>query len=465
MQVLLASPRRSAHTGEWITAPHQGLLSIAAVLRAGTFFDTRNVQVEVVDDQLEFLLVPNARPGACLSGHKADVVGVQAVTSNLKNAINLLDRARTLSPGVLTVLGGFAPTQEADQLVGSGAADVVVKGEGEYTFSELIYNYGTWGRAGLGQIGGITFRQDDGSVVTNPARPLIRQLDTLPFPARDLVDIPLYRRVSRGRAGNLVVSRGCSYACAYCYSKHLWGVGQRRFGVERTVAEIRSMVEEYGIDRIRIEDDDFLEDRRWLVGFCTAMIDSGLNRRVEWEAKGRPEHMEAEILRWMRQAGCFRLMMGVETLDPVLLRRLNRGLKSVALVKQALDRLSEAGIAVQATVILGIPGETAAGMRHTLQWLDEHLTGRSLIGPCFFMPFDRVAEAIVERMDFHIKNPDPDCYTGYVPVTASPACSYEELWAIYEEIGPARQRSFRRIGRLPTLEEVRRRMVARRQAG
>src|SRR5205085_2792634 len=98
--------------------------------------------------------------------------------------------------------------------------------------------------------------------------------DTLPLPARDLVDMHLYRRISRGRAGNVITSRGCSYACAYCYSRHQWGVGQRRHGVERVLREVSILLDEYGFDRIRIEDDDFLEDRQWVVGFCESLIET-----------------------------------------------------------------------------------------------------------------------------------------------------------------------------------------------
>jgi radical SAM superfamily enzyme YgiQ (UPF0313 family) len=457
MDVMLVTPRRSAYTGEWITAPNQGLLSIAATLRESTFHDTHNVKVEVIDDQLLLLEDPSSAPGAFLDQRRPDIVGVQALTSNLKNAVKLCDTARGKNPDALTVLGGIAPTQISEELVMSGAADVVVHGEGELTFSELVSTFGERGRAGLREVAGITYRDDYGRAVHNEPRPLVADLDQLPSPARDLADMATYQRVSKGRAGNLITSRGCSYACAYCYSRHQWGRGQRRHSVERALDEVTILLEDYGVDRIRIEDDDFIEDREWARAFCDGMRVRGLSGRLEWEAKGRPNQMDAELLRDLRSAGCFRLLMGVESLDPQLLKRLNRGV-TVDMVERALGLLRASGVAVQATVILGIPGETLDATRYTLRWLDERLSGRDIVGACFFTPFHRVDREMAKRVNFKVEVEDTDCYTGHVPVTSSPACSYEELWALYEDMGNTRHGKFQRIGYLASFDEVRNRM-------
>ncbi|MCB1056660.1 MAG: hypothetical protein KDD11_14255, partial [Acidobacteria bacterium] len=106
MQILLVSARRSAYTGESISAPHQGILSLASVLREGTFADTRGVHVEVLDDQLFVLDRPWAPPSVCLEGRSPDVVGVQCSTSSYKNALKILDEVRARNSRALRVLGG-----------------------------------------------------------------------------------------------------------------------------------------------------------------------------------------------------------------------------------------------------------------------------------------------------------------------------------------------------------------------
>lgn len=458
MNILLVSARRSAYTGEWITAPHQGLLSLAAVIRAGTFHDTVGVGVEVVDDQLEFLKAPQVPLGTWLDGRHPDIIGVLTTTSSLKNGIKLLEEARLRFPKALTILGGVGVTTIAQELITKGAADVAVRGEGEHTFSHLVSVYGNVGRSGFHDVEGITFRDEEGRIISNRNRAAIEDLDRLPLPAHDLVDMAVYRKISRGRAGNLITSRGCSYACAYCYSKHQWGVGQRRFTVERVLAEVRNLVEVYGIDRIRIEDDDFVEDKKWIRSFCQGLINQRL--QVEWEAKARPDHLDADILRLMRRSGCFRLLVGVETLDPNLLTRLRRSIK-VETTEHALDLMRDSGIGAQATMILGIPGETDKGMRETIAWLDKRKGDHDISSPCFFVPFyEEIARAMSQRLEFTIVEQDTDRYTGHFPVTSSPACSYEELLALYDDMQPTRRGIYDRIAHLAPFSEVQERLSA-----
>jgi radical SAM superfamily enzyme YgiQ (UPF0313 family) len=373
------------------------------VLRAGTFADTRGVSVAVVDEQLETLEHPMEPPGAWLSRYQPDIVGVQVCTSSLRNGLNLLRMARARFPGVLTVLGGPGVASAGEQLFNDGDVDAIVLGEGEVTFSELVCAFAGKREADLSGMPGLIFRGHDGLPERTPKRQPIRHLDMLPFPARDLVDMRSYRRISKGRAGNLITSRGCSYACAYCYSKHQWGVGQRRFSVSRVIEEIRIMVEDYGFDRIRIEDDDFLESTEWVTEFCNRLIELNLNTALEWEAKARPDHMDPEMLALMRRSGCFRLLMGVETLDPALLARLSRPLQ-IAVLERALNLLRRHAIGVQATVILGIPGETAEAMRYTLNWLEERLKGNhDITSPCFFVPFySEIGDAMQRKLPFTV---------------------------------------------------------------
>jgi methyltransferase len=460
VDVLLVNARRSAYSGESISAPHQGLLSLASVLREATFHDIRGARVEVLDDQLFVVDRPQLPPSTFIVGRSPDIVGVQTVTSSLKNGIRLLDEVRGRLPATLTVLGGVGPTPVARDLVAAGAADVVVRGEGEYAFSSLVHTFGTSGRAAFREVPGITFRDENGGVIETPASRQIAPLDLLPLPARDLVDMHYYRRMSRGRAGNLITSRGCQHACAYCYSRHQWGVGQRRHGVERVIREIEILVDEYGFDRIRIEDDDFLADRQWVVSLCDALTAARLPDRVEWEAKARPDDLDEEIVGRLRGAGCFRLLVGIETLDPQLLRMMSRPVK-IAVLERALELLYRGGIGAQATLILGIPGETDTAMRRTLGWLEEKL-GRNrhdIVSPCFFVPFHHdVAASMARRLDFVVEVHDTDCYTGHIPVTSSGACTLGELQQLYDDMHPDRRGDYKRVAHLAPLEEVQRRL-------
>jgi radical SAM superfamily enzyme YgiQ (UPF0313 family) len=461
MQVLLVNARRSSYSGESISAPQIGLLSMAATLRAGTFHRTEGVDVRYIDDQLFVLDRPLAPPSAALVGHQPDIVGVQALTSSLKNGLRVVAETRALRPNALTVLGGVGATPVARELIEQDAVDVVVRGEGEYTFSHIVDEYARNGRANLGKIRGIAFRDGDGNVVETPMGPQIQALDMLPMPARDLADMDHYRTISRGRSGNLITSRGCSYACAYCYSKHQWGVGQRRHSAQRVVAEIRELVEVYGFDRIRIEDDDFVEDVERMQQLCAAIEESGLEGTFEWEAKARPDLIDDDMARMLRKSGCFRLLVGVETLDWTLLKKLGRPVK-VEVTERALATLSRAGIGVQATMILGIPGETDEAMRATLTWLQARLgkNTHDIVSPCFFVPFHaEVEKDMAKRVKFSLETTDTDCFTGHIPVTSSDGASVEELWKLYDDMKPARRGGkYEKVAYLAPLDEVQRRL-------
>lgn len=461
MQVLLVNARRSPYSGESISAPQLGLLSLAAVLREGTFHDTKGTDVRFIDDQLFVLQRPLATPDEFLRGHRPDIVGIQVLTSSLKNGLKLAAETRHHHPGALVVLGGVGATPTARQLIENDAVDVVVKGEGEVTFSHLVHEFGTNGRKNFRKIRGIVFRDEDGTVVETPAAPQVMRLDKLPKPARDLADMQRYRTISRGRAGNVITSRGCSYACAYCYSKHQWGVGQRRHSADRVMEEIRELVEVHGFDRIRIEDDDFVEDVPRMQELCQAIADSGLQGRFEWEAKARPDLIDDDMARMLRESGCFRLLVGVETLDWSLLKRLGRPVK-VEVTERAISSLSNAGIGVQATLILGIPGETDEAMRSTITWLQSRLgdNRHDIVSPCFFVPFHHEVEKdMAKRVEFTLETNDTDCYTGHIPVTSSKGASIDELWQLYDDMTPTRRDGqYKRIAYLADLRTVQTRL-------
>jgi len=453
MKILLTSPRRSVYTGEWIAAPIQGLLFLASAIRSGTFFDTSHSEIRIVDEQLELIKNPNSLQGLNNSDFTPDIIGVQALTSNLNNGIKMIRLFRARYPKALILMGGISPTQRAEELLKKEILDAIIHGEGEVTFSELVYRYELEGRKAFSKIRGLSYLNDDGKFIKNPPRPNIPDLNILPPPARDLVDIDLYKKISYGRSGNIISSRGCSFVCKYCYSKHQWGVGLRRISVDKLIAEIREMHEVYGFERIRFEDDDFMENPDYVIMFCEAMIATGLNKKVEWEAKGRPNFMKLENLKLLRKANCFRLMMGVETLDPVLLKRMNRGVTSER-IERSLNIMSQADIAVQATVVLGIPNESIDSIRYTMNWLDSRLKGRDIMGPCFFTPWDGVEKDMNDSTEFEIVIKDLDFYTGHMPVTSSAACSYDDLMKLYNDMGRSREGVFNRIAHLTSLEKV-----------
>jgi radical SAM superfamily enzyme YgiQ (UPF0313 family) len=447
MRILLGNARRSAHTGESTTAPPLGLLTLAAVLRAGTFHDTTGAQVEVVDDDLAGPARRGAGLPGALRGRLPDIVGIHALTSSLGNGLRLAAEARQHRPTALVVLGGVGAAGPADRLVADGTVDVVVPGEAEYTFSDLVHRYAAGGRRCLQEVRGIVFRDDAGWVVRTPGVQ-VADLDRLPPPARDLADPRRYRTADAGRVGHLVAARGCPHGSWHPQGGGCAGngcAGDRRHGVPRVVAEIRELVERYGCDRVRIDGEDVVGDPVWTAALCTAISRSGLAGRFEWETTGRLHPVDDDLARMLRAAGCSRLALDAGPLDWRQLRRLGRTVQ-VQAADRALTGLAGAGIGVHLTATLGIPGESAGAMRETLAWLRRRLDGadRNVVSIRFFVPYrDGAARDATGRVVGRVETPDLDCWTGSLPVTSSPGASISELWQLYTELART-PRSIRR---------------------
>ncbi|MCJ7659407.1 MAG: cobalamin-dependent protein [Anaerolineales bacterium] len=235
-----------------------GLLYLAGFLRE------RGFSVEVFDGTFTDGIDNFA---AILAESHPRVVGITAVQPNRETALNLAEIAH--DAGATVILGGPDATSNPEVYLLNRAVDLIVHHEGELTLVELL---GTLlGRESyqpkIKTIEGIAFRDDRGEVVINPRRPYILNLDELPLPARDLIDMENYMDVWREHHGytsmTISVARGCPYGCKWCESA-VHGQDFRLRSPESVVAEVKSLMEIYEIDRLRVVDDVDGIDRQWI---------------------------------------------------------------------------------------------------------------------------------------------------------------------------------------------------------
>ncbi len=243
-----------------------GLLYLASYLRQ------RGHQVSIFDatfatDESEFL--------AGLSAGKPDVVGISALTPNRTAALRLAAMARRL--GALVILGGPDPTREPHDYLCDPAVDLVVHHEGEETLAVLLDHLaaGNLTDEVLEREPGIAFRRGD-QVIVNPPRAPIEDLDSLPPPARDLIDMPRYLAYWKQRNGyaSLTIStaRGCPYGCKWCRDA-VHGNEFRQRSPQHVAAEVRAIQETYQVDRLRVVDDVDGFSRRWLEEWANSAAD------------------------------------------------------------------------------------------------------------------------------------------------------------------------------------------------
>jgi len=312
--------------------PPLGLMSIAAVLDGH--------EVEILDMKAE--RVTGKALGRKLGS--VDIVGITALTPSIDSALEVCRIAR--ESGALTVLGGVHPSL-VPQTVENPEVDIVVRGEGELSFKDIVD-----GRS-LDSISGITYKAGTG-VVHNPARPPA-DLDALPPPRRDLVSRyqKQYRAFGR-RLGALSTARGCPYKCIFCCVPKVWQ-GYRELSPAGVINEIKRMGE---VEIIAIVDDNFCHDMRRVEEICDLIIQEGLNDRL-YSVFSRVDSIvrHPAIVKKMASANMRVVLIGVEAATQAALDRMNKKMK-IEDIYNACEILEKNGIMIWAAHIIGNLGDT-----------------------------------------------------------------------------------------------------------
>ncbi len=235
-----------------------GLLYLAAFIRE------RGFSVEIFDgtflEGLDDL-------STAINKFSPRIVGITAVKPNRQIALSVAEKAHDF--GAFVVLGGPDPTYSPDTYLRSSSVDIVVHHEGELTLLELLYCMQA--DKEYCHLDGIAYRSDNGEVVVNPRRDFILNLDELPLPARDLIDIDQYLQTWREHNGyaslTISVARGCPFGCEWCQDA-VHGTDLRQRSPESVVAEVKSLMTAYDIDRLRVIDDVDGLDLEWVVSWA-----------------------------------------------------------------------------------------------------------------------------------------------------------------------------------------------------
>lgn len=308
------------------------------------------------------------------------LVGITANTVMMPPATRMAALVQERLPEVLVVLGGkHVSVIPEDVYNGQDVVfDVSVLGEGEETFLEIVETLGGHGskkafladRSALEKIRGIAF-QRDGKFHQTPPRPFIRDLDKLPFPARDLLPLHLYKpaghRHKRLPAFSMVAIRGCPYPCTFCSEAR---TTVRFSSPARVVAEIEHLVETYGAKEITFWDDTLTLNKKWMYDLCDRLTEKKLG--VVWSCFAAINTITTELLARMKAAGCWNIFYGIEAADDSVQKHIRiQKFGSTDHVKQTIRQTQAAGIEVRAAFMVGLPGETPATAMKTLTMAKE----------------------------------------------------------------------------------------------
>ncbi len=357
MRVALISPKWNKKANDY---PPLGLAYLAAVLeRAGH-------EVQVFDFGLDPLVsVETDIDRVC--AFDPQVVGITSMTSVYESALDTAARLKARL-GRPIILGGPHATVFPERVLSEAPViDYVVRGEGEETVLELVSALES-GIRDIGRIQGVTHRQH-GSIVSNPDRPLLTDLDSLPFPARHLFSLDRYGlRTPNGRPmATLLSSRGCPYNCAYCF-KGIVGRTYRQRSPGNIMAEIRQVIDQYGLHDFYFIDDLFTVNSRRLADLMEQFIAGGT--KIQWQCLGRVDSVTAPLLSRMYAAGCRQIHYGIESGNQRILERIGKGI-NLDQVRRAVRWAQEAGIHVKGYFMLGLPGDTPETMQQTIDFAVE----------------------------------------------------------------------------------------------
>ena len=335
---------------------------------------------------------------------KPDVVGVTAITPSIYKAEDVLKIASEVVPQAVRVLGGIHATFMYKQVLSEAPwVDVIVRGEGEEIFRDLIraIDAGEW-PACRKMINGIAFVEGD-QIVATPAAATVKDLDAI-NPDWSLLEWSKYIYVPLGvRVAIPNMARGCPFTCSFCSQWKFWRDYRVRDPV-KVVDEIEKLVNEHRVGFFILADEEPTINRKKFIQFCEELIRRGLPDKVKWGINTRVTdiYRDRELLSFYRKAGLVHVSLGTEAAAQLKLDQFNKETK-VEENKQAIRLLREADIFTEAQFIVGLDNETAETLEETFQmawdWQPD-LANWAMYTPWPFTPLFRELKDKVEIFDF-----------------------------------------------------------------
>ncbi len=369
MRILFITPPYSIaeryHTKAKITKgflPPLGLASIATVLKENGH-TVRILDLPVLNYTLEQLknYVKEFQP---------ELIAFAAITPTMDKAARIAGYLKPFTNAVY-IFGGLHPSLFPEETLKTvPLAEIVVIGEAEHTFAELADKLEK--KQPIHDVAGICYR-DNGHIKRTAPRKLITNLNDLPIPSREFFDMrkymPLPNQYKRLPATNMLTARGCPYAkCTFCFEAGDHKPIFRRITPERAVAEIKMLVDTYGIKEISFWDDVFLVGQQWMQQFHDGLKKENID--ITWSCYGYFPYLNKEILKLAKASGCWNIFYGIEAGNQQLLNTIKKGFTKEQ-AKQALQWTHELGIETRGSFILGLPGETPALAKETVDFAIE----------------------------------------------------------------------------------------------
>ncbi len=298
-----------------------------------------------------------------LKEFKPDYLLVNVATPTFNSDISAITRAKEILPGITVIAKGAAFMEHTlDLMYFAKNIDYILYGEPEETLRELLIGVAPYRILGL-------YYWDDIRVKFTGSRPFLRDLDSLPFPARHLVDNTLYRRPDTNEVQAVIkVSRGCPFHCFFCLATPVSGAEVRKRSVPNIIEEIKECVEKYKIKNFVFWSDIFNIDKKWVMELCQAIIDNKL--KITWSANTRADTADEEMAEMMYKAGCRLVSIGVESGSQEILNNIGKRI-TLDDVRMTVKIFKKLGIKIYNYFVIGLPWENEETVEETIDFAIE----------------------------------------------------------------------------------------------
>lgn len=334
--------------------PPLGLMYLAGYLKEKTLHE-----VKIIDCQVEQLSYQELEDR--IIRENPNIIGVTAMTFTLIDVIKTARLAKKINQKIKVVLGGPHVNIYPDETMAIKEIDFLVLGEGERPFKELIDNIDRI--ENLRQIKGLVFRKRN-EIINTGHQELIKDLDSIPFPARELLPYQKYFSVvsSKRPVTTMFTSRGCPFQCLFCDRPHLGKIFRARSA--NNVVDEMEECQRMGIKEILIYDDTFGVDRRRVLDICSEIQKKGLT--IAWDVRTRVDTVDEKVLKAMKKANCQRIHYGVEAGTEKILEILKKGI-NLKQIENAFKITKKIGIKTVGYFMIGSPTETKEDILKTIK--------------------------------------------------------------------------------------------------
>jgi radical SAM superfamily enzyme YgiQ (UPF0313 family) len=309
-----------------------------------------------------------------LKNENFDFIGLSGTTSAFEDIIETSKIIKKIHPKTPVAIGGAHVVsmtrinQEKHLFSPHGTIDYAIDGEGEITIVELlksIERQKSGEKVDFSKINGMVFKEN-GEIIKNLPREVISDLDTIPFPALDLLKKGEYRRSPSSYKKQpdypIMTSRGCPYNCVFC--SKIFGRKVRWRSIDNVVKELKHL-KNIGAKEIRFWDETFTVDKDYVINLCKKMIDEKFD--LPWTCYGHVNTINEEILYWMKKAGCWEIDFGIESGNDRVLKEISKGFTTEQALRD-IKLVRKMGIEARTFFMLNLPGDNKESVMDTINF-------------------------------------------------------------------------------------------------